>query len=143
MRHGSQGVIKRLFPGLYRPGLIEGCQGIGAANESARRFRGFTAPASLKAGDPAIIEVEPPRFRGFTAPASLKEVQLNLVGLEDRGFRGFTAPASLKGVTVDVACHQKRAFPGLYRPGLIEGWELRNSWKENKSVSGALPPRPH
>ena len=108
------------FPGLYRPGLIEArCRTSGGASRWAR-FRGFTAPASLKQAHavtaramatafpglyrPGLIEAAGARrrrpsghggFRGFTAPASLKPASLRTLDNERLGFRGFTAPASL------------------------------------------------
>ena len=56
------------FPGLYRPGLIEGCSFAISRDHCISRFRGFTAPASLKVapGDFLTITVDvsgalPPR----------------------------------------------------------------------------------
>ena len=61
-----------MFPGLYRPGLIEAMSPC-VTSTAMRGFRGFTAPASLKRfGFPGLLPLRP-RFRGFTAPASLKQ----------------------------------------------------------------------
>ena len=109
------------FPGLYRPGLIEGARPSPLPSHGAR-FRGFTAPASLKAIRSATAEIMSLRFRGFTAPASLKGSPQDRATLpRNQGFRGFTAPASLKGSPYSVARIRAATFPGLYRPGLIEG----------------------
>ena len=133
------------------------------------RFRGFTAPASLKgAALPTGGGTAFPGFRGFTAPASLKGAALPTGGgTAFPGFRGFTAPASLKvrpshrmaspsmefpglyrpglieGRALATPSLGVAAFPGLYRPGLIEGWEKPSFVLLQWPVSGALPPRPH
>ena len=92
-----------------------------------RRFRGFTAPASLKHLHPPHHPDQRPCFRGFTAPASLKRQYHVDVMLPRRRFRGFTAPASLKPGDRVLGETIAGKFPGLYRPGLIEAcrWPRR------------------
>ena len=138
------------FPGLYRPGLIEGRAAQNPYMSAGERFRGFTAPASLKGGRAHPLPAPAGGFRGFTAPASLKAPRSRSSRGAARRFRGFTAPASLKarpgpghrrrlagfrGFTAPASLKADdhvlppglEWFPGLYRPGLIEGW--RGPWR--------------
>ena len=132
------------FPGLYRPGLIEGPHRRRPSRCAPQCFRGFTAPASLKAiGRTRGEASRRRRFRGFTAPASLKAAPTVCPVPMRASFRGFTAPASLKAGFGVVAIGHLTRFPGLYRPGLIEGSSRYASLHGTPTVSGALPPRPH
>ena len=108
------------FPGLYRPGLIEVLATKEPGAPSLRRFRGFTAPASLKCDAGSGPATRVGGFRGFTAPASLKSPPRRRGPAPAPCFRGFTAPASLKSSRPSPPMGKSASFPGLYRPGLIE-----------------------
>ena len=91
----------------------------GVLTGDALGFRGFIAPASLKAEAGDVFRLVRQGFRGFIAPASLKVRGALRPGVRTAGFRGFIAPASLKG-----GRRQDRRDVG-------------------GGVSGALSPRPH
>ena len=110
----------RWFPGLYRPGLI-GARSSGAARSSASRFPGLYRPGLIGAVlDRGLGFLELLRFPGLYRPG--------LIGARgDRWRRGV----------------EGRGFPGLYRPGLIGASSEPASRLYTRTVSGALPPRPH
>ena len=93
----QQQVVRQLYPGRSRPGLIE-------ARRPARRGPADTAP-----------------IRGVRAPASLKlPVAIPRHELIP-AIRGVRAPASLKRGIVDLRGTQiSELYPGRSRPGLIE-----------------------
>ena len=60
------------FPGLYRPGLIEAREGGARGGAGMTRFRGFTAPASLKPVDPEHARPIVDRFPGLYRPGLIE-----------------------------------------------------------------------
>ena len=83
------------------------------------------------------------RFRGFTAPASLKAGTLAEVKAALEAFPGLYRPGLIEGGSDAGGRHRRGWFPGLYRPGLIEGIARAGREHGIRIVSGALPPRPH
>ena len=60
------------FPGLYRPGLIEASLSPGRQEVGKGRFRGFTAPASLKLAGVPRASRERERFPGLYRPGLIE-----------------------------------------------------------------------
>ena len=135
---------KHRFPGLYRPGLIEALAGAGRRRR-ASTFPGLYRPGLIEAWATRARSTSPRPFPGLYRPGLIEaRAVICPPSLGSSCFRGFTAPASLKlaqdagGLVVDGA-----AFPGLYRPGLIEAPRCAPRRAGGRTVSGALPPRPH
>ena len=134
------------FPGLQRPGLIEGTLSPLTRTWSLS-FRGFNAPASLKdqqredLGEPVSL-----RFRGFNAPASLKDyLSAEYHGLRDE-FPGLQRPGLIEGATV-MRCMWIRSrnsrFRGFNAPASLKGGADALDVLARLGVSGVSTPRPH
>ena len=83
------------------------------------------------------------RFRGFTAPASLKQPRAVRIVVGDDEFPGLYRPGLIEAMIWNCSVMVLSLFPGLYRPGLIEARPTAPAPMGRDGVSGALPPRPH
>ena len=86
-----------------------------------RRFRGGSAPASLKPLVTRQGHLLDAQFPGRIRPGLIEACRRNpLRRLLRRGFRGGSAPASLKRTGRTRRPRPHPPFPGRIRPGLIE-----------------------
>ena len=128
------------IPGPHRPGLIEAehCRTDDAA--LIRKFRGLTAPASLKRPTPPCNPTGRSKIPGPHRPGLIEASTVSVrLCRGQRKFRGLTAPASLKRTRGALASRSAGKIPGPHRPGLIEA----KVSPRNRDGRGRRIPGPH